>query len=107
MHEQQEFLISVRNLRRDWEGLMESALLSEEATYRISKLIERSLSIEGKMFLKTLKGQDLIVQCAERTRALREELTMPGDTVYKGLTELEECYEELLRKTSEFRVKAG
>jgi hypothetical protein len=98
---------TVHDLRQDWQTLVETEKMSGEAQYRIGRLIERSGPIEGKMFVKTVKGRELISQCAERTRALRDRLRMPGEVLYKSLTELETCYEELVKKTYEFRVKAG
>jgi hypothetical protein len=98
---------TVHDLCRDWLSLLAEAELSPEADYRIRKLADRTTPIMGKIFLKTVKGQELISLCAARTRALRDQLGGPGDGLYQRLTALEACYEELLKKTYEFRVKAG
>lgn len=98
---------TVHELCREWQSLMEHERLSCEAEYRIRKLVDRTTPLVDKMFLKTVKGQELISQCAEKTQALRAQIGVPGDGLYQSLTALEECYEELLKKTYEFRVKAG
>jgi hypothetical protein len=97
----------VRDLCREWQHLLDLGKLSREAEYRIRKLVDRTAPIEDKIFLKTVKGQELISQCAEKTRDLRAQLGVPGDGMYQSLTELEACYEKLLKQTYEFRVKAG
>ncbi len=89
------------------EHLLESAHLPDEAEYRIRKLIDRTSPVAGKMFLKTVKGQELIRECMKMTRAVEELLVSGRPDLYRGLTRLETSCDELLRKTSEFRVKAG
>jgi len=98
---------TVLDLCQQWQSLLDVGKLSEETEYRIRKLIDRTLPIADKMFLKTVKGQEMIRHCAERTRIVRDQLTIPGDGLYRSLTALEECFEQMFKKTYEFRVKAG
>lgn len=89
------------------EHLLESAKLSPEVEYRIRKLITRTTPITDKMFLKTVKGKELIVECLELARLLENQLVSGRQGVYGRLTQLENAHDELLKRTYEFRVKAG
>ena len=99
--------LSTLDLCSHLEHLLESAYLPEEAEYRIRKLINRTSPVAGKMFLKTVKGQELIRECMRMTCEVEELLVSGRPDLYRGLTRLEDSCDELLRKTSEFRVKAG
>jgi hypothetical protein len=98
---------TLAELSRGWERLLQAQNMSEESAYRIRRLIERSLPLADKMFLKTIRGREMVLQCAERTLLVRDELESRGERVYETLTELEKIYEDLLKKAYEFRVKAG
>jgi hypothetical protein len=98
---------TVSDLCREWQNLVDHERLSPEAEYRIRKLLDRTAPVADRIFVKTVKGQQLIRECAERTRDLRTRLGGPSDRVYRSLDSLERSHEELLKKTYEFRVKAG
>ncbi|MGB6067217.1 MAG: hypothetical protein WBG50_20610 [Desulfomonilaceae bacterium] len=98
---------TLAELSSGWERLLQAQSLSVESAYRIQRLIDRGVPLANKMFLKTIKGREMILQCAELTRLLRLELESRGERVYEVLTDLEKTYEDLLRKTYEFRIKAG
>ncbi len=98
---------TLRDLCREWQSLVDHAQLSPEAEYRIRKLADRTAPIADRIFVKTVKGQELIQECAEKTQKLRAQLGTPGDEFYRSLDALERSHEELLKKTYEFRVKAG
>lgn len=88
------------------ETLREEAI-APEAAYRIRKLLERTFPLTNKLFVKTLKGKEMITHCVRKTLVVRSHLTDPDDHLYRLLTDLEKSYESLLKKTYEFRVKAG
>ncbi len=98
---------TVLDLCREWQSLIDHTQVSAEAEYRIRKLVDRTVPIADRIFVKTVKGQDLIRECAERTRELRAQLASQGDGLYRSLDALERSHEELLKKTYEFRIKAG
>ena len=98
---------TIRDLCRDWQLLVDHAQLSAEAEYRIRKLVDRTTPVADRIFVKTAKGRELIRECAQKTRELRELLGNHGDEMYRRLDALERSHEELLKKTYEFRVKAG
>jgi hypothetical protein len=99
--------VTLRELSRGWEQLLQVEMMPAELEYRIRRLIDRAPPLADKMFLKTLKGREMILQCAEQTLVVRTELESGGVRIYEALTELEKTYEDLLKKTYEFRVKAG
>lgn len=90
-----------------WEGILEEDGLSSEVRYRLRKLIDRTRPMVDKMFVKTLKGREMIVECANITRTLQDHVRSDQDRLYVLLTHLETVYEDFLTKTYEFRVKAG
>jgi hypothetical protein len=99
--------ITIAGLMVGWEKLLDLEGISPEARYRLNRLVERAAALSGKMFVKTVKGKQMMAQCAEKTRAVRAELESRGPHVYAALTDLEREYEEFLKLVYEFRVKAG
>jgi hypothetical protein len=99
--------VTLIELSEAWESLLDLEGISLESGYRIRRLIDRAQPLAEKMFLKTVKGREMVVQCWEKTRVLRDQLESGGEPLYAALTELERLYEELLKKAYEFRVKAG
>jgi hypothetical protein len=95
------------DLAAGWENLLNLDGISAESEYRIRKLIERALPLTGKIFVKTVKGKEMMAQCAEKTRLVRDQLESRDARVYTALTDLEKTYEEFLKQVYEFRVKAG
>jgi len=100
-------ITTVQALCSEWQGLLELGLLSEEGRYRICKLINRTAPVAGKFFLKTLKAREVIAQCAEKTQMVGEHLLAGSDQIYEAMTDLELCYDGLLKMTYQFRIKAG
>lgn len=99
--------VTLIELSRDWESLLDLDGISSESGYRIRRLINRAQPLADKMFLKTVKGREMILQCSEKTRVLRNQLESRGERLFSALTELERLYEELVKRTYEFRIKAG
>jgi DnaJ-domain-containing protein 1 len=99
--------VTLAELSSGWESLLQVQNMSQESAYRIRRLIDRALPLADKMFLKTIKGREMLIQCAQQTVRLRDELESHGERLHKAMTELEKTYEDLLKKTHEFRVKAG
>ena len=65
------------------------------------------MPLVDRVYLKTLKGQELLRDCLEKTATLQGRLQAPTIDLYVLLTNLEITYEDLLQKIYEFRVKAG
>ncbi len=107
MNELTNNAMSALDLCRLLESVLERETVSPEADYRIRKLIMRTRPMKDKMFLKTVKGRELILVCIELTNALQDAVRSGRQGVYRQLTVLENAYDELLRRTYEFRVKAG
>jgi hypothetical protein len=99
--------VTLIELSHAWESLLDLEGISSESGYRIRRLIDRAQPLADKMFLKTVKGREMILQCWEKTRVLRGQLESRGERLYSALTELERLYEELLKRAYEFRIKAG
>ena len=94
-------------LCRSWEDLLKQAGFSPEVDYRIRKMIGRMTPLLEKTYLKTVKGQEMLLQCAEKTRRIQHQLNSNKEDVYFSLTDLEKTYEDLLKRTYEFRIIAG
>ena len=99
--------ILAAELRRRWNNLLAEKGVSKELSYRIEKLDNRLEPILDKMYLKTVKGQEMLKLCGEKTESVRTALLCGNDGMFRLLTDLEKTYEELLKKTYEFRIKAG
>jgi hypothetical protein len=90
-----------------WEGLLQLQGISSEVEYRILKLISRAAPLTDKIFLKTVKGREIIAECAEKTRAVRDKIESGRGDVYVALTDLEKTWDGFLKRVYEFRIKAG
>jgi hypothetical protein len=94
-------------LSRTWETLLEQTRLSSEIEYRVRKMLNRMTPLLDKAYLKTVKGQEMILQCAEKTRRIQQQLISNKEDVYFSLTDLEKTYEDLLKRAYAFRIIAG
>lgn len=94
-------------LVRNLEAILAQDGLSPEVAYRLGKIRQGLLPLVDRLYLKTLKGQELLVECLEQTEALNGRIQAPDHNLYLLLTNLEKIYEDLLQKIFEFRVKAG
>ncbi len=99
--------VTIVNLTLGWKSLLDLEGISAESEYRIRKLIERAMPLAGKIFVKTIKGKEMMAQCARKTRVVQDQIEARSTRVYAALTELEREYEEFLKQVYEFRVKAG
>lgn len=91
----------------DLKAILAREGLSLEVAYRLRKIIQGLSPLVDRLYLKTFKGQELLRECLEQTRALQGRLPAPDEDFYVLLTNLEKTYEDLLQKIYEFRVKAG
>jgi hypothetical protein len=96
-----------RQLCLVWDEILHRETLSVEVEYRVRKLLDRVEPIQGKPFLQTAKGQDMLRQCLEMTGAVREALQRGGAPPWLALTDLEVLFDELLKTTYAFRVRTG
>jgi len=97
-------------LRGAWEEVLKKEGLSQEVEYRIRKMNNRLTPIVDKLFLKTLKGQEIILQCVKKTKVVETELNSYGehkDRLYYSLTDLEKTYEDFIKQSYEFHITAG
>mgnify|MGYP006307794395 CR=1 FL=1 len=103
-HEQGKKL--AQELYHTWEDMLDQGGLSWEVDYRIRKMIHRIIPLFDKIFIKTTKACEMMRQCTDLTYTVQRKLKN-GEGVYGSLTDLENIFEELIRKTYEFRIKAG
>jgi len=99
--------VRVQELQNIWESMVQMERLHPELGYRIEKLIHRIVPLADKVFLKTVKAHELLMECREKTAVLRNQIENDGNNSFLVLTNLEKTFEVLLTKTYEFRVKAG
>ncbi|MDR3569986.1 MAG: hypothetical protein P4L43_18340 [Syntrophobacteraceae bacterium] len=88
------------------ERLVDRSGLSPEWTYRIRKIMGSIDALEDKVYLKTLKGKETLLQCIEKANFLKDH-SDSSDFSYRLLTDLEMTCEELLVQCYQFRIKAG
>jgi hypothetical protein len=99
--------IKARELQDIWMSMVQMKHLHPEIAYRIEKLVHRIAPLADKIFLKTVKARELLMECREKTGALQNQIDSHGNNAFYVLTTLEKTFEHLLTKTYEFRVKAG
>lgn len=107
MNDQLSGKIQVLELQDIWESMVQMKHLHPEIAYRIEKLIHRIAPLADKVFLKTVKARELLVECREKTAALQNQIESGGNNAFYLLTNIEKTFEDLLRKTYDFRIKAG
>ena len=96
-----------RELQDSWESMTQMEHLHPEIAYRVHKLVHRITPLADHIFFKTIKAHQLLVECSEKTVALQKQTESNGNHVFFLLTNLEETFDDLVRKTYAFRVKAG
>ena len=99
--------MQAQHLQNIWDSMVNIEHLRPEIAYRIEKLIHRMAPLADKIFFKTVKAHQLLAECEAKTVALRNHIESKGDNVFLLLTNLEKTFEDLLKKTYEFRIKAG
>jgi len=99
--------LMVEQFRRVSGALMARPGIPAEAAYRIRKMMDRVAPVADKVYLKTLKGGEMLLQCTEKAGIIGEHLNGDEDLLYLLLTDLETTCEELLKGVYEFRIKAG
>ncbi|MGC9196616.1 MAG: hypothetical protein ACP5IL_14365 [Syntrophobacteraceae bacterium] len=98
--------LSIVEFQNACAKLVDRPGLAPEWTYRITKVIDSMAALEDKVFLKTLKGQETLLECIRKAIFLKEH-SYSNDLSYLLLTDLEMTCEELLVQCCQFRIKAG
>ena len=97
----------IQRLSSIWQDIVTNGTRSRETIYRMQKLTLRLDTVVDKIYIKTVKARDLLLECLQLTEQFQIELDRHASTDFKLLTRLERCVDELVCKTYEFRVKAG
>lgn len=90
-----------------WRHIVAANDLDRELAYRIEKLVSRLESVADKIFIKTVKAQDILTECVQLTQQFQSESTKDRIEAFFLLTRLETLVGELIQKAHEFRIKAG
>jgi hypothetical protein len=98
---------NIERLNVVWRDMIATDGLTKELAYRLEKLILRLDSIVDKIFIKTVKAQDVLLECEQLTEMFRSELDKPQNESLVLLTRIENQIEELVKETHAFRIKAG
>jgi len=98
---------NIERLDTVWRNMIAANGLTEELTYRLEKLILRLDSIADKIFIKTVKAQDILFECEQLSEKFKSELNEPQTKPLAVLTRIETQVEDLVKKTHAFRIKAG
>lgn len=97
----------ITRLNTVWRESIVAKGLTGELAYRLEKLALRLDTISGKIFMKTIKAQDILCQCEQLTEQFKVELGVSQRTALHLLTRLEAHMDDLVKQTHEFRIKAG
>jgi hypothetical protein len=98
---------NIERLDTVWRNMIAANGLTEELAYRLEKLILRLDSIADKIFIKTVKAQDILFECEQLSEKFKSELKEPQTKPLAVLTRIETQVEDLVKKTHAFRIKAG
>jgi hypothetical protein len=90
-----------------WRTFGSTRTATPEIAYRLGKLSDRIDVVMDRIFIKTVKAYHLVCECWQLSGHLATDLDQDTGKVYRRLTEIERCVDDLVRKTNEFRVKAG
>jgi hypothetical protein len=90
-----------------WRTYERNRAASPEIAYRLGKLSDRLDTVVDRIFIKTVKAYHLVCECWQLSGHLAADLDQDTGQVYRRLTEIERCVDDLVCKTNEFRVKAG
>jgi hypothetical protein len=94
-------------LDSSWRSIVAANRLTGEFVYRIEKLLLRLDVVADKIFIKTVKAHEILLECVQLTEQFKSELNKRHDSALLLLTRLESCIDDLVKKTHEFRIKAG
>lgn len=97
----------IQRLNSIWREIVANREPSREIAYRLEKLRLLLDVVVDKIFIKTVKARDMLMECMQLTERFQAELDRHVGTEFRLLTRLERRMDELVRKTYEFRVKAG
>lgn len=97
----------IQRLNSIWREIVAKGEPTREIHYRMQKLSLRLDVVVDKIFIKTVKARDMLIECIQLTEQFQAKLDRHAGTDFRLLTRLERCMDELIRKTYEFRVKAG
>jgi hypothetical protein len=97
----------IERLDSIWRDMIAANGLTRELAYRIEKLILRLDSIVDKIFVKTVKAHDILLECEQMTEQFKLELNKQPDKTLQILTQIEVQVDDLVKKTHAFRIKAG
>lgn len=98
---------TIARLASSWEEIIAAQGPTTEILYRIEKLILRLDVIADKIFIKTVKAQNILAECEQLTEQFKSEITKYSHKTFLLLSRLESRMEDLVKKTHEFRIKAG
>jgi hypothetical protein len=98
---------NIERLDSVWRDMIATNGLTEELAYRLEKLILRLDSIADKIFIKTVKAKDILLECEKLSEKFKSELSKPKNKTLMLLTRIEVQVEDLVKKTHAFRIKAG
>ena len=98
---------NIERLNVVWRDMIATDGLTKELAYRLEKLILRLDSIVDKIFIKTVKAQDVLLECEQLTEKFRSVLDKSQSESLVLLTRIENQVEDLVKETHAFRIKAG
>lgn len=98
---------AILHLKSIWREIISDELMTGEFVYRLEKLIFRLDAIADKIFIKTAKAYNILLECVQLTEQFHSNMNKHKETAFLLLTRLEGCVDDLVQKTHEFRIKAG
>lgn len=87
--------------------ILQHEACTEEVRYRLQKLRDCMGIAEDKFFIGTPKAREQIEWCVDIADRLLVRICSESNDRFAIITELEVTLNDLLKKTYEFRIKAG
>lgn len=97
----------LQELLAAWDDLQRRLDPASEVAYRFHRLSQTLAPLADRLYLKTVKGRELLWDCQRQTATLKEHLATLEPDFFRRLTALEDAVARLQREVHEFRVKAG
>ncbi len=97
----------IGRLESIWHEIAAANGIAREFVYRFEKLALTLDAIADKLFIKTVKAHQILLESEQLTEQFKSELGKHHHRSLVLLTRLESLIDGLAKETYEFRIKAG
>jgi len=97
----------IQELEANWRDMITAMAPTGEIAYRVKRLILRLQVVTDKIYIKTIKARDMLLECTRLSEQFSDQLNRSQDQALQLLTRIEGRVDELVKNAHEFRIKAG